>query len=349
MIAGNWNAATARDGLGDDAEFFNMPPGESGDAVNIGSTSFPMHISAKTKQPGPRGGVPRLDHRAVRRPGAGRHPAGAGGDRRHRRAGRPARPGGQGGLGPARRGRRPDAVPRLVVADDAADDGPVVPGDAGRPDLAGGRDRSASRTTGRSTTSSSRGASRVTQVETSRAPRARRPASRRGCASARPASPAGSRTCTSLPAFVFYLLFAFGPLLYTAWLSFFDWDGLTVGTWVGLDNYDEVLQRPGHPRVVRPLVRADLLLRAAAVRARAAARLADRAQPRARGDVLPRRAVPAPDDRHRRRRDRLGVDLRAGRAAQRGAARGRPGQRRARLARRLRPGRCRRSAWSARG
>ncbi len=51
MIGGNWNAATARDGLGDDAGFFNMPPGESGDAVAIGSTSFPMHISAKTKQP----------------------------------------------------------------------------------------------------------------------------------------------------------------------------------------------------------------------------------------------------------------------------------------------------------
>ncbi len=51
MIGGNWNAATARDGLGDDAGFFNMPPGESGDTVAIGSTSFPMHISAKTKQP----------------------------------------------------------------------------------------------------------------------------------------------------------------------------------------------------------------------------------------------------------------------------------------------------------
>ena len=50
------------------------------------------------------------------------------------------------------------------------------------------------------------------------------------------------------PAFLFYLLFAFGPLLYTAWLSLFDWDGLTVGTWVGLDNYKQVLERPGHPR-----------------------------------------------------------------------------------------------------
>jgi raffinose/stachyose/melibiose transport system permease protein len=46
------------------------------------------------------------------------------------------------------------------------------------------------------------------------------------------------------PAFAFYLLFALGPLLYTTWLSFFQWDGLTVGTWVGLDNYKKVLSDP---------------------------------------------------------------------------------------------------------
>jgi raffinose/stachyose/melibiose transport system permease protein len=46
------------------------------------------------------------------------------------------------------------------------------------------------------------------------------------------------------PACFFSLLCACGPLLYTAWLSFYDWDGLTVGTWVGLDNYDEVLSDP---------------------------------------------------------------------------------------------------------
>jgi raffinose/stachyose/melibiose transport system substrate-binding protein len=51
MVGGNWNAATAKDGLGEDAAFFNMPPGESGNAVAIGSASLPMHISAKTKQP----------------------------------------------------------------------------------------------------------------------------------------------------------------------------------------------------------------------------------------------------------------------------------------------------------
>lgn len=46
------------------------------------------------------------------------------------------------------------------------------------------------------------------------------------------------------PAFAFYLVFAFGPLVYTAWLSFFDWNGLTVGTWTGLENYSDVLSDP---------------------------------------------------------------------------------------------------------
>jgi raffinose/stachyose/melibiose transport system permease protein len=46
------------------------------------------------------------------------------------------------------------------------------------------------------------------------------------------------------PAFFFYLLFAFAPLVYTTWLSFFEWDGLTVGTWVGLENYEKVLSDP---------------------------------------------------------------------------------------------------------
>jgi raffinose/stachyose/melibiose transport system permease protein len=46
------------------------------------------------------------------------------------------------------------------------------------------------------------------------------------------------------PAMLFYAAFAFAPLLYTGWLSFFRWDGLTVGTWIGLDNYSRVLSDP---------------------------------------------------------------------------------------------------------
>jgi raffinose/stachyose/melibiose transport system permease protein len=47
-----------------------------------------------------------------------------------------------------------------------------------------------------------------------------------------------------LPGLAFYLLFTLAPLVHTAWLSLFDWDGLTVGTFVGLDNYREALDDP---------------------------------------------------------------------------------------------------------
>jgi raffinose/stachyose/melibiose transport system permease protein len=43
------------------------------------------------------------------------------------------------------------------------------------------------------------------------------------------------------PAVLAYALFAFAPLAHTAWLSLFEWDGLTVGRWVGLDNYSDLL------------------------------------------------------------------------------------------------------------
>jgi raffinose/stachyose/melibiose transport system permease protein len=45
-----------------------------------------------------------------------------------------------------------------------------------------------------------------------------------------------------LPALAVYAAFVLVPLLHTVWLSFFDWDGITVGTWSGLENYVEVLR-----------------------------------------------------------------------------------------------------------
>lgn len=47
-----------------------------------------------------------------------------------------------------------------------------------------------------------------------------------------------------LPALVFYVTFAVLPMLHTMYLSLFDWDGITVASWVGLDNYLEVLTDP---------------------------------------------------------------------------------------------------------
>jgi len=47
-----------------------------------------------------------------------------------------------------------------------------------------------------------------------------------------------------LPGLLFYRLFTLAPLLHTVELSFFDWDGLTVGHYIGLDNYREALSDP---------------------------------------------------------------------------------------------------------
>ena len=83
----------------------------------------------------------------------------------------------------------------------------------------------------------------MAQVEISRAP-VSAPGERPQVRVRAPGEPRKVAYLYLAPAFFFYLLFAFAPLAYTAWLSFFDWDGLTVGTWVGLDNYDEVLSDP---------------------------------------------------------------------------------------------------------
>jgi raffinose/stachyose/melibiose transport system permease protein len=43
-----------------------------------------------------------------------------------------------------------------------------------------------------------------------------------------------------VPAFVFFGGFILWPLGETVWTSFFQWDGLSPGVWVGLDNYEEI-------------------------------------------------------------------------------------------------------------
>lgn len=47
-----------------------------------------------------------------------------------------------------------------------------------------------------------------------------------------------------LPAALVYALFVLRPLLTTLWYSFYNWDGIAVGSWVGLDNYGRVLTDP---------------------------------------------------------------------------------------------------------
>ncbi len=47
-----------------------------------------------------------------------------------------------------------------------------------------------------------------------------------------------------LPAIALFLAFVIYPLTQGLWISFFDWDGFTAATWVGLDNYLAVVSNP---------------------------------------------------------------------------------------------------------
>ena len=44
-----------------------------------------------------------------------------------------------------------------------------------------------------------------------------------------------------VPALALLGAFVLWPLAHAGWISLFDWDGVTVGTWVGLDNYGAVV------------------------------------------------------------------------------------------------------------
>ncbi|WP_222719983.1 carbohydrate ABC transporter permease [Actinokineospora xionganensis] len=46
------------------------------------------------------------------------------------------------------------------------------------------------------------------------------------------------------PGFLFYLTFVIAPWLQSVWISLWEWNGVGVATWVGLDNYAEILAEP---------------------------------------------------------------------------------------------------------
>ncbi|WLQ42142.1 sugar ABC transporter permease [Streptomyces laculatispora] len=47
-----------------------------------------------------------------------------------------------------------------------------------------------------------------------------------------------------LPAFLFYGAFVIAPWVHSVWLSFWNWNGVGVATWAGLDNYTAVFSEP---------------------------------------------------------------------------------------------------------
>jgi raffinose/stachyose/melibiose transport system permease protein len=46
------------------------------------------------------------------------------------------------------------------------------------------------------------------------------------------------------PALAVFVAFVLAPLGHAAWLSLFEWDGVTLGAWVGLENYADVFTDP---------------------------------------------------------------------------------------------------------
>jgi len=73
-------------------------------------------------------------------------------------------------------------------------------------------------------------------------PRAAQPAARRS--SGAPGEPRLVPYLYIAPAFLLFLAFVLAPLLHTVWLSFFSWDGISLGEWVGLGNYSTELADP---------------------------------------------------------------------------------------------------------
>jgi len=46
------------------------------------------------------------------------------------------------------------------------------------------------------------------------------------------------------PALIFFALFVIYPIFQTIWLSFWKWDRISAGIWVGIENYKTVLSNP---------------------------------------------------------------------------------------------------------
>lgn len=60
-----------------------------------------------------------------------------------------------------------------------------------------------------------------------------------------------------LPAFALYALFVLLPAIDGAWISFFHWDGISLATWAGIDNYVAAI---GDPVVQASFVHAFVLI-----------------------------------------------------------------------------------------
>jgi len=47
-----------------------------------------------------------------------------------------------------------------------------------------------------------------------------------------------------LPGLAVFAAFVLVPLLHTGWIALFEWDGVSAGEWVGLDNFTALFTEP---------------------------------------------------------------------------------------------------------
>ena len=219
-IAGTWITNDALKALGLKLGFFLMPGREAGsDPVSLGGESLPWAITSKSKNADVAAAY--IDfltnaEAADVQVETGNLPAMAG-ERAAQGAGR------AGHLhrleGPQRQ-RRPDAVHGLRDAD-------VLRRLLGRRAEAAGRQASAGR---------------VHEVRAGGLREVHRHAVTATLAP--PGEPRRVAYLYLLPGLVVFGLFVLAPLVHSAWLSLFTWDGVTPGTWNGLGNYSAIVSDP---------------------------------------------------------------------------------------------------------
>ena len=70
------------------------------------------------------------------------------------------------------------------------------------------------------------------------------PESRRRALKARRLRRGGLALTLVAPAALAYFVFVLRPMAQTVQFSFYEWDGVTESTWVGLDNYAAIFRNP---------------------------------------------------------------------------------------------------------
>ena len=255
LIAGTWVTADLAKAMGDKVGFMLMPPAEEAEATRSRSAARTCRARSPRSPRTPTWRRPTSTSSPTRTPreGAGGHgqPAGDEDDARARRR---------------RVGRTsPTAWQKLNEADG------VIPYlDYTTPtfydDISGGvQELLAGSRTRRVHVEPSRlhevhGVARGGAVAATGRESAEPAARRRAVGERPPGEPRRVGYLYLLPAFAVFAAFVLLPLVHAAWISLYDWDGLTAGEWVGLDNYGG-LHGPGAAHGVRARAGAADLLR----------------------------------------------------------------------------------------